>query len=187
MVRQAKVEIKTPRPRKTTKTIAGTVIAARQGGKRSHQCSICARPDRAVIDKFMLETRNVRMISEKFGIGRGVIQRHSKHIGALIVKKDNRLAGSLMDKLGNIEQRLNGLALIAEQQGQVPSAIVALRELRETLRLIHDMMPRHKGAVTLNVVYVQGRLGGLGPDDFQIPTEERALAEAVEAEIVKGS
>jgi hypothetical protein len=112
--------------------------------KGAFKCLVCSHKDRNAIEKAVLDGESLRNISKQFGPSPPTPCRHKSHIAqALALASEHRgivLGESLLQKLDRME--LDFARQRAELQGELPSAIIVLREVRETLKVIHKMRRR---------------------------------------------
>jgi hypothetical protein len=102
-------------------------------------CSICSHPNRERIDEAIIAGMANLHIEKKFKVSRETVRRHSKHVLALVKKHDEaqQLAqgGSLKAKVLMREADLLRIQQLAEGRNDFPTAISAIRELRQLLEL----------------------------------------------------
>lgn len=108
-------------------------------------CSICKHPNRPRIDEAIIAgTPNLR-IEKNFGVSRDSVRRHSKHVLAVVKKYDATQelaqAGNLKAKILMREGDLHRIQQKAEQRDDLPTAIAAIRELRQ----FHELQARMEG------------------------------------------
>jgi trans-aconitate methyltransferase len=108
-------------------------------------CSICKHPNRPRIDEAIIAgTPNLR-IEKNFGVSRDAVRRHSKHVLAVVKKYDATQelaqAGNLKAKILMREGDLLRIQQKAEQRDDLPTAIAAIRELRQ----FHELQARMEG------------------------------------------
>jgi hypothetical protein len=109
------------------------------------QCSVCKHPNRVEIDEAIIGGQPFLRIQKNFGVSRDAVRRHSKHLLAVVKKFENTqelaLAGSLKAKLLIREGDLLRIQAKAEKHGDLPTAISAIRELRQ----FHELQARMEG------------------------------------------
>ena len=121
--------------------------------QKGASCLVCKHKDRAAIEKALLDGETLRNITNEFGPSPATLFRHKPHMARAMArasaKRDEELGGSLLDKLARIELNLERLARVAEANGQLGGAVGALREFRETLRMVAEIrakLPAAPGA-----------------------------------------
>ena len=89
-----------------------------------------------------------RAIAREFSVAKEAVNRHKGHMGKSLVRASERhdinLGESLLTKLDRMELTFVRLSQKAELLGELPAAIVAMKEVRETLKLIHEMQSSMK-------------------------------------------
>jgi hypothetical protein len=115
----------------------------RRKGRDKLKCLLCSHKKRKLIEKDILDGVPYWNIRKKYGPSAGSLSRHKAHIAQSLelasAQRGADLGESLLNKLDRMEMDFRRLSQRAELLGELPSAIVALRETRETLRLIHEM------------------------------------------------
>jgi hypothetical protein len=107
-------------------------------------CGICKHPSRKIIERLILKRVGYRIIARDYGVDKGCCVNHrrecmKRRILKAADKLDIVLGADLLDKLERLEKRFEQLATQAQQLCQIPAAVLALKELRATLELIHKM------------------------------------------------
>jgi len=112
-------------------------------GKDKLKCLVCMHKERRAIEKAILTGETLGNISKKFGPSAPTLCRHKAHVAQVMAlasqKRGVAFGESLLQKLDRMELDFVRLSQRAELLGELPSAIVALREVRETLKFIHEM------------------------------------------------
>jgi len=106
-------------------------------------CSICSREDREQVDLAIVSREPQRAIASRFGVSRAAVQRHalrhvSPAIASLQAERVEQGATSLLNRVEALILRTERLLSAAEQSGAVTTALSAVREQRELLRLLDD-------------------------------------------------
>ena len=131
-------------------------------GENRLKCLVCTHKRRNAIEKALLRGQSYRNISARFGVSAASISRHKPHVAQAIAKaverRDVYFGETLLDKLDRMELDFRRLAEKAELTQEWPSAIIALRETRETLKLIYEM--QQAAQRTANPVTVGFKYGG---------------------------
>jgi hypothetical protein len=110
------------------------------------KCTICKHPDREKIDEAIIGGKSIRQIVDNFGgTSRETVRRHTKHVLAIVRKHDEiqqlAHAGSLKAKLIMREADLLRIQQQAEINKDLPTAISAIRELRQC----HELQAKVEG------------------------------------------
>ena len=103
-------------------------------------------PQRPEIDGALVAGTSYRNIAERFGTSLAAIFRHKLHAGQAIVKaaerREEQLGDNLLDEMSRAQRKAWELLGKAEADGDVRGAIVALREARECVATLGDMLSR---------------------------------------------
>lgn len=146
-------------------------------------CKTCAHPDRAAIDKALLDMEPFRHIAARFGTNTGTLQRHkAEHIPVALSKaqeaEEVAQGDTLLEQLVSLCAKANAILDAPENQR---TALAAVREVRATLELIGkvtgELIDRKEVSGTIRI--------------FQGASMEQLLAaiggeEAACAEIIEG-
>lgn len=107
-------------------------------------CSICEHPKRAAIDRALVtRSDSMRNIAEQFGVSTTALSRHkSGHIPRL-VQAAQEAAGAqavtsgeaLLAELETLRGRVRAILNKAEGAGELRTALQAVRELRECIKV----------------------------------------------------
>ena len=119
--------------------------------------------------------------------------RHKRHMGLALAKASEQrninFGDTLLDNLGRLIEKFERFAAKAEALGELPSAIVATREIRETLELAHKMtaeLHRSEPEITVSITTVGGDPDpdsegvSCGPSAVSRPLLDAAAAKAPE-------
>lgn len=108
-------------------------------------CTVCKHPRRAEIDEALIAGGDNARIGKAFGPSRDAIRRHATHVLAIVKKYDETTAlargGDLKAKMLLREDDLLRLREKAEADHDIPTAIAAIRELRQ----FHELQARMEG------------------------------------------
>jgi hypothetical protein len=118
-------------------------------------CSVCSSKHRKAIEKAVVQGRSNRAIAAQYGLSASAVFRHHCHVATALAKaaeaRQIDLGSTLLDRLAALQTDFRRLAEKAEATGEWPSAIVAARELRETLKLIGELQSQARGGKKLEV------------------------------------
>lgn len=99
-------------------------------------CSVCSHPQRAEVDLALAQhAEGYRNIAQRFGVGAWALYRHEReHLRtSLMQRRDIQAmlsANNLLAKLSALDDRTLGLLVKAEKQGDLRTALLAVRESR---------------------------------------------------------
>src|SRR5215472_4519228 len=119
-------------------------------------CLACASPERAAIERALVSREPLRNIAKRVSISPAGLLRHKSHVAQAIVKagerREERLGDGLLDEMRRVQSKAWELLSKSESEGDHRGAIVALREVRECLESLGEMLakadaPQHTGVV----------------------------------------
>ena len=109
-------------------------------------CLACASPERAEIEKALVAGEPLRNIAKRVSISPAGLVRHKSHVSQVIAKaserREERLGDSLLDEMRRVQRKAWELLDKTESEGDHRGAIVALREVRECLESLGQMLAR---------------------------------------------
>ena len=109
-------------------------------------CLACASPERASIDNALAAGQSFRGIAGRFSLSRFALHRHKSHVAQAIVRASDRreeqLGDSLLDEMRRVQHKAWDLLAKTESEGDHRASIVALREVRECLESLGEMLGR---------------------------------------------
>jgi hypothetical protein len=107
-------------------------------------CLACSSPERAAIDRALVAGEPLRNMAKRVSISPAGLLRHKSHVAQTIVKagekREERLGQSLLDDMRRVHRKAWELLARAESDGDHRGAIVALREVRECLESLGEML-----------------------------------------------
>ena len=113
-------------------------------------CLACSSPQRTAIDKALVAGEPLRNIAKRVSISPAGLLRHKSHVAHAIVKagaqREERLGHSLLDEMRRINRKAWELLARTESEGDHRGAIVALREVRECLESLGEMLAKAEAA-----------------------------------------
>jgi len=123
------------------------------------KCSVCIHPDRAKIDKMLIDNGTVRDLSRLFKVSKSALDRHKRdHLPEKLVKaagaREMAEADSLMDQLKeiNIETKTILKEVRKGDSKDNRVALFAIRRLERQLELLAQLMGAiQSGNVQVNV------------------------------------
>jgi hypothetical protein len=109
-------------------------------------CLACSSPDRAAIDKALVAREPLRNIAKRVSISPAGLLRHKSHVARAIVRaserREERLGDNLLDEMRRVHQKAWDLLAKTESEGDHRASIVALREVRECLKSLGEMLAK---------------------------------------------
>ena len=113
-------------------------------------CLACASPNREAIDKALANGTPLREIEGQWDISRSALDRHKSHVAGAIVKaqerREQRAGENLLDEMRRVQRKAWELLSKTEDDGDHRGSIVALREVRECLESLGEMLARAQGS-----------------------------------------
>jgi transposase len=111
-------------------------------------CVACASEHRREIDNALIAHTSLREISEKFPISISALHRHKAHACQAIVKADEKrevkAGDNILDEMKRIQAKGWELLSRTENEKDHRGSIVALREIRECLGTLGEMLEKAK-------------------------------------------
>ena len=123
------------------------------------KCTICYHSDRARIDSDLIAGQPLSEIARTYKISTSAAHRHRhRHLVGPIAQAAKtrkeamaQLGGDLLTKISEIEFRARAILNAAEAAGSLTASLGALRELRETVKLLGQVTQQlHTGPMTIN-------------------------------------
>src|SRR6516225_9957499 len=109
-------------------------------------CLACAHAERASIDNALAAGQSFRDIAGRFSLSRSGLHRHKDHVAQAIVKagerREERLGDNLLDEMRRVQRKAWELLDKTESEGDHRGSIVALREVRECLQSLGEMLAK---------------------------------------------
>ena len=107
-------------------------------------CLACSSPDRASIERALVAGEPLRNIAKRVSISPAGLLRHKNHVARAIVrageKREERLGDNLLDEMRRVQRKAWELLAKTESEGDHKGAIVALREVRECLGALGELL-----------------------------------------------
>jgi hypothetical protein len=107
------------------------------------ECSVCRHPDRADIDRRLIEKQPLRNVAEHSGTSVTALHRHKAHLAVALTKaagaREAADATTLLQRVEELIQSCKGIAERANRAKQWQSATSALRECRCNLALLAEL------------------------------------------------
>ena len=109
-------------------------------------CIACSHSDREAIDQALVSGEPLRNIAKRVSISPAGLLRHKNHVAQIIVKacekREEQLGDNLLDEMRRVQRKAWELLSKTESEGDHRGSIVALREVRECLESLGDMLAR---------------------------------------------
>ncbi len=109
-------------------------------------CLACASPQRTAIDRALVAGEPLRNIAKRVSISAAGLLRHKAHASRAIAKaaerREEHLGDSLLDEMRRVQRKAWELLAKTEAEGDHRGSIVALREVRECIGALGDMLSR---------------------------------------------
>lgn len=104
-------------------------------------CSICDHPERDKLESALVSGATLRDLAQTFGVSRDAVRRHrighlSPALVAMQAEREHDGTATLLDRVESLITRTERLLSAAEKSGAVTTALAAVREQRELLRLL---------------------------------------------------
>ena len=109
-------------------------------------CLACSSPERETIDKALVAREPLRNISKRVSISPAGLLRHRSHVASAIRKAhdqdEGRLGEIMLDEMRRVHRKAWELLARTESEGDHRGSIVALREVRECLESLGEMLAK---------------------------------------------
>jgi transposase len=109
-------------------------------------CLACSSPEREAIDRALVAGESFRNIAERVSISSAALFRHKNHVANAIskaqVQHEERLGETLLDEMRRVQRKAWELLARTESDGDHRGSIVALREVRECLETLGEMLAK---------------------------------------------
>jgi hypothetical protein len=120
---------------------------------------VCTHPKREEVDRALVEGVSAAEISGRYRtVGERAVRRHrSNHLPAKLVMAEKAAevaqADNLLDQVGDLQRRALAILDMAEEAGELRTALSAIREARGNLELLAKLLGEldERPVVNLNV------------------------------------
>ena len=129
-------------------------------------CSVCKHKQVKTIDAQIKARLGWRKMAKLFAVTEEQLMNHKAHMGVVSIGKALTKAGkahgkalattehaSIAEQLAAMASRLSILSTAAVESGNLAAGVSALREIRETLSQLHEMMPEEHRDINITVKY----------------------------------
>ena len=122
-------------------------------------CTICSNKNKNEINIAIVQGCSFRIISDRYSVSKASVQRHAKnHLPSHIVKsekaKELKEADSIIDSIFRLEASSIRIQERAEEQNDLKSALMAIREQARLIelraRLLGEIKPQEGSRTTIN-------------------------------------
>ena len=107
-------------------------------------CLACASPNRQAIDKALVSGEPLRNIAKRVSISAAGLLRHKHHVATAIEKaqarQEEKSGETLLGAMQRVQRKAWELLEHMEQEGDNRGAVVALREARECVESLGEMI-----------------------------------------------
>jgi len=120
------------------------------------KCSICIHAEHEAIDAAILNGEPLRVIAQRFVVSRDALYRHKSHVSATVAKAHEAgevaEADRLLSTVRDLLQAAIGTIAQAESGGDLRTKLAAIREARETAKLLLEVHGELQTAPTVNLI-----------------------------------
>lgn len=107
-------------------------------------CTVCSHPMREHIEEDLIRGAPLRNIAEQYGLSVTALHRHKgSHLPELLLKareeEEVELAESIYEQVEALQRRTLAILERAEREGDLKTALQAVRELRGILALAYRL------------------------------------------------
>lgn len=107
-------------------------------------CTVCSHPMREHIEEDLIRGAPLRNIAEQYGLSVTALHRHKgSHLPELLLKareeEEAELAESIYEQVEALRRRTLAILERAEREGDLKTALQAVRELRGILALAYRL------------------------------------------------
>jgi len=107
-------------------------------------CLACSSPEREAIEKALVSGEALRNIAKRVSISPAGLMRHKSHVAQAITKasakREEDFGDNLLGEMRRVQRKAWELLARTESEGDHRASIVALREVRECLESLGDML-----------------------------------------------
>ena len=122
----------------------------------AQRCSICLHPERNAIDKAIIAGVTLRNIGSQYGMSEASVHRHKKaHLPKELAlaheAKEITSSDSIMGDLIDLKDRAERILETSERTGDLRTALLGIKELRNTIELLLKVSGELQPAQTVNI------------------------------------
>jgi hypothetical protein len=120
------------------------------------KCTICIHPDHEAIDAAIVGGESLRAISHQYAVSHYALQRHQSHVPGTVAKAHEAgevaEADRLLSTVRDLLQAAIGTITQAEHADELRTKLAAIREARETAKLLLEVNGKLQTAPTFNII-----------------------------------
>jgi transposase len=109
-------------------------------------CLACASSERREIDKALVSGEPLRNIAKRVSLSTAALFRHKPHVSQAIVKanekREEKLGDNLLEEMQRVQRKAWELLGKMEAEGDHRGSVVALREVRECMESLGEMLAK---------------------------------------------
>jgi len=109
-------------------------------------CLACTSPDRETIDRALVSREPLRNIAKRVSISPAGLLRHKNHVAGAIqqtqAQREEQFGESVLDEMRRVHRKAWELLGKMESEGDHRGSIVALREVRECVESLDEMLAK---------------------------------------------
>ncbi len=109
-------------------------------------CLACASPQRREIDKALSIGEPYRRIASRVSLSEASLRCHKPHIAQAIEKiqerREEKLGGNLVDDMQRVQHKAWEILSKMEAEGDTRGSVIVLREVRECMESLDEMLAR---------------------------------------------
>lgn len=122
----------------------------------SMACSVCAHPQRELIDSLLIEASPIRPLASRFDLVTTSLRRHkANHLPAALAKskaaEEAARADNLLAELKALRGKAVALLLAAEKAGDYRTALAGVREARACIETLLEVEGELSRRPTVNI------------------------------------
>jgi len=127
----------------------------------ARKCTVCAHPKVDEINRLLLENKlSAREIGRRYGLSDSAIRRHKanhlpERLKAAHDFKESLRAADLLDQLRALQEKALGILEAAEEEGSQRTALLAIKECRNNLALIGELLGEINRGPQVQVALIQ--------------------------------
>lgn len=149
-------------------------------------CTLCNHPNHAEIDRALLAGTPLRTIADRWSVSKTALLRHKPHIAGRVAAAEResgyRTIQDIQTRMAGLQARVERLVAKLEKGKDHRTTLAGLRECREGLKVMHEVLVTSDLAKRLAALEEQGAgerrdgYGGEEParDDYE--NDEEAAA-----------
>jgi hypothetical protein len=120
------------------------------------KCTVCGHAEHEAIGAALVSGESLREISNRFDVSVQALQRHKAHIPTAIATAQEAVevaeADRLLSTVRDLLQSAIGTITQAEHAGELRTKLAAIREARETAKLLLEVYGELQTAPTFNII-----------------------------------